>query len=80
MESMFTLVHEMGHAMHSHFSDTSLPYNLSQYPIFLAEIASTTNEVLLLKYLYGNAKTKDEKVYLLDKYLQMFRTTIFRQK
>lgn len=79
LESMFTLVHEMGHAMHSHFSDTSLPYNLSQYPIFLAEIASTTNEVLLLKYLYGNAKTKDEKVYLLDKYLQMFRTTIFRQ-
>lgn len=79
LESMFTLVHEMGHAMHSHFSDTSLPYNLSQYPIFLAEIASTTNEVLLLKYLYGKAKTKDEKVYLLDKYLQMFRTTIFRQ-
>lgn len=79
LESMFTLVHEMGHAMHSYFSDQNLPYNLSQYPIFLAEIASTTNEVLLLKYLYSKAKTKDEKVYLLDKYLQMFRTTIFRQ-
>lgn len=79
LESMFTLVHEMGHAMHSYFSDLNLPYNLSQYPIFLAEIASTTNEVLLLKYLYSKAKTKDEKVYLLDKYLQMFRTTIFRQ-
>ncbi len=79
LESEFTLIHEMGHAMHSYFSDLSLPYNLSQYPIFLAEIASTTNEVLLLKYLYNNAKNKDEKIYLLDKYLQMFRTTIFRQ-
>lgn len=79
LESMFTLIHEMGHAMHSYFSDQNLPYNLSQYPIFLAEIASTTNEVLLLKYLYGKAKNKDEKIYLLDKYLQMFRTTIFRQ-
>ena len=79
LESMFTLVHEMGHAMHSYFSDLRLPYNLSQYPIFLAEIASTTNEVLLLKYLYNKATTKKEKIYLLDKYLQMFRTTIFRQ-
>ncbi len=79
LESMFTLVHEMGHAMHSYFSDTTLEYNLSQYPIFLAEIASTTNEVLLLKYLYNNSKNKQEKMYLLDKYLQMFRTTIFRQ-
>lgn len=79
LESMFTLVHEMGHAMHSYFSDLTQTYNLSQYPIFLAEIASTTNEVLLLKYLYSKAKNKDEKIYLLDKYLQMFRTTIFRQ-
>ena len=79
LESMFTLVHEMGHAMHSYFSDLKLPYNLSQYSIFLAEIASTTNEVLLLKYLYNNATSKNEKIYLLDKYLNMFRTTIFRQ-
>lgn len=79
LESMFTLVHEMGHAMHSYFSDLTQTYNLSQYPIFLAEIASTTNEVLLLKHLYSKAKNRDEKLYLLDKYLQMFRTTIFRQ-
>ena len=79
MESMFTLVHEMGHAMHSYLSDTTQTYNNSQYPIFLAEIASTTNEVLLLKYLYNRATTRKEKIYLLDKYLKMIRSTLFRQ-
>ena len=78
-DSMFTLAHEMGHAMHSYLSDKHQPHELSDYPIFLAEIASTTNEVLLIKYLYANAKSKKEKIYLLDKYISMFRTTIFRQ-
>ena len=79
MESMFTLIHEMGHAMHSYLSDKTQTYNNSQYPIFLAEIASTTNEVLLLKYLYSKATAKNEKIYLLDKYVKMIRSTMFRQ-
>jgi len=77
--SMFTLVHEMGHTMHSYLSSKHQPYSTHDYPIFLAEIASTTNEVLLIKYLFSKAKSKKEKVYLLDKYLSMFRTTLFRQ-
>lgn len=79
MDSMFTLAHEMGHAMHSYLSDTHQTYNNSQYPIFLAEIASTTNEVLLLKYLYNKATSRKEKIYLLDKYIKMIRSTLFRQ-
>ena len=58
MESVFTLAHELGHAMHSYFSDTTQKYTLADYSIFNAEIASTTNEVLLLKYFYNNAKSK----------------------
>lgn len=77
--SMFTLAHEMGHAMHSYLSDKTQTHNNADYPIFLAEIASTTNEVLLLKYLYSKATDRKEKIYLLDEYLQMFRTTLFRQ-
>jgi oligoendopeptidase F len=79
MESVFTLAHELGHAMHSYFSDTTQCYTLADYSIFNAEIASTTNEVLLLKYFYSHAKTKEEKVYFLDRYLKMFKSTIFRQ-
>ena len=61
--SMFTLVHEMGHTMHSYLSSKHQPYATHDYPIFLAEIASTTNEVLLIKYLFSKAKSKKEKVY-----------------
>lgn len=78
LESAFTLAHEMGHALHSFYS-SKLPYNMADYSIFLAEIASTTNEVILLKYLYANAKNKSEKIYYLDKYLRMFKSTLFRQ-
>ena len=79
LNSVFTLIHELGHAFHSYYSDSTQPYELSNYPIFLAEIASTTNEVFLIKYLYKNATSRNEKIYYLDKYLSMFKSTIFRQ-
>lgn len=78
-DDMFTLVHEMGHAMHSYYSNNALPYYESQYKIFVAEVASTTNEILLLSYLIENATSVSEKKYLLNHYLDMFKGTLFRQ-
>jgi len=74
-----TLAHEMGHAMHSWFSDTTQPYALSQYPIFLAEIASTFNENLLIRHLLKSEKDDQFKLYLLDAYLEGLRGTLYRQ-
>lgn len=78
LNDIFTIAHELGHAMHSHYSMTSLPEQKADYTIFVAEIASTVNEVLLLKHLLKSA-TGDMRKYLLAYYLDMFRTTIFRQ-
>lgn len=75
---VFTIAHELGHALHSYYSDESQCFEKASYVIFLAEIASTVNEVLLLKYLLKTA-TGDFKKYLLSYYLDMFRTTLFRQ-
>jgi oligoendopeptidase F len=79
MHDTFTIAHELGHSMHSYYSDGAQPYSTAQYSIFVAEVASTVNEVLLLKYMIANAKSKEEKKYLLTYYLDMFRTTLFRQ-
>ncbi|MGE6573888.1 oligoendopeptidase F [Paenibacillus xylanexedens] len=79
LNSMFTLAHEMGHALHSHYSDTTLPYRDAQYTIFLAEVASTTNEALLMDYLLNKSTDPKEKLYLLTYYADQFRTTVFRQ-
>ena len=76
---IFTIAHEMGHAMHTYKSTHAQPYPKSQYTIFLAEIASTVNEVLLLKYLYNNTQDINLKKYLLTYYLDMIRATMFRQ-
>lgn len=76
---VFTIAHELGHAMHTHYSNTALPYAQANYAIFVAEVASTVNEVLLLKYLLKTATDKDMKKFLLSYYLDMFRTTLFRQ-
>lgn len=76
---IFTIAHELGHAMHSLYSDRDLCYNKAGYSIFVAEVASTTNEVLLLKHLIATTKDKRVKKYLLSYYLDMFRTTLFRQ-
>ena len=70
---MFTLAHEMGHAMHSYYSNSSQPYIYSQYKIFVAEVASTCNEVLLMEYLLKNTTDKKERAYLLNHYLDSFK-------
>lgn len=79
LDGMFTLAHELGHSMHSFYSDKSNPYNAAQYPIFLAEIASTTNEVLLIRHKIEKASSDDEKKFLLNHLMEMFRTTMYRQ-
>lgn len=76
---VFTIAHEMGHALHTHFSNSAQPYEKAGYTIFLAEIASTVNEVLLLKHLSATTKDETLKKYLLGYYLEMIRTTLFRQ-
>lgn len=79
LDSMFTLAHEMGHALHSYFSDKNQDYIYAQYKIFVAEVASTTNEALLMDYLLKNNQDKKMKMYLLNHYLEQFRTIVYRQ-
>lgn len=79
INSQFTLVHEMGHAMHSYLSIKNQPVVYSDYVIFVAEVASTCNEVLLMHYLLNNASDKKERAYLINYFLEQFRTTLYRQ-
>lgn len=79
LDNMFTLAHEMGHAMHSYYSNENQPYIYSQYKIFVAEVASTCNEILLMEYLLKNTADKKERAYLLNHYLDSFKGTVFRQ-
>lgn len=79
LNSLFTLIHELGHSVHSHYSRTSQPFLYSDYKIFVAEVAFTLNELLLINYLLENSKSKDETIYLLNYYLEQFRTTVHRQ-
>lgn len=79
LNSMFTLIHELGHSAHSYLSRKTQEYIYSGYTLFVAEVASTVNENLLVKYLLKNAKSKEEKIYILNYYLEQFRTTLFRQ-
>ncbi len=76
---VFTIAHEMGHSIHSHFSNANQPYAKSDYKIFVAEVASTVNEVLLLKYLLKTTEDLKLRKYLLNYYMDMIRTTLFRQ-
>lgn len=76
---VFTIAHELGHSLHSYYSSQNQPYSKADYSIFVAEVASTVNEVLLIKHLIAKAKDVNVKKYLLSYYLDMFRTTIFRQ-
>lgn len=79
LNSMFTLIHELGHSAHSYLSRKTQPFIDSDYKIFVAEVASTVNETLLIKYLLKTAKTDEEKIYLLNYYLEQYRTTVYRQ-
>ena len=74
-----TLAHELGHSMHTYYSNTYNEYEKSGYPIFLAEIASTTNELLLSYYMFDKAKTKEEKLDIINSRLDNFKATIYRQ-
>ncbi len=76
---VFTLAHEMGHAIHSYYSDHSQPYTYAGYKIFVAEVASTCNEALLIHYLLDQAKEPKERQYLISHFLESFRGTFFRQ-
>ncbi len=79
LHSVSTLIHELGHAMHSYYSNKTQNQIYQDYTIFLAEIASTVNELLLNEYLSRNARTKKEKIYYIIEFLEKVRTTIYRQ-
>lgn len=79
LESVFTLAHELGHALHTYFSDKNQPIQTSNYVIFVAEVASNVNEMLLLSLLLSRDKTKNEKMFLYDHFLRQMRSSIFRQ-
>ena len=79
LDSMFTLAHEMGHALHSHHSCAAQPVNTSDYVIFVAEVASTCNEVLLMRYLLGKTTDKKQRAYLINHFLDQFKGTVYRQ-
>ncbi len=79
LDNMFTLAHEMGHAMHSYYSNANQPYIYSQYKIFVAEVASTCNEILLMEYLLKNTEDQKERAYLLNHYSDSFKGTVYRQ-
>jgi oligoendopeptidase F len=78
-DSVSTLAHEAGHAMHSYFSNRSQPYPCADYSIVVAEVASTFNEALLIERLLAQASERDEKIFLLGHWLDGIRTTLFRQ-
>ncbi len=79
LDSMFTIAHEMGHALHSYYSCHNQPVNTSDYVIFVAEVASTCNEILLMRCLLGRTADRRERAYLINHFLDQFKGTIYRQ-
>ena len=79
LDDVFTLAHEMGHALHSYYSDNTQPYVYSHYEIFVAEVASTCNESLLIHSMLKNCKDKKKRAYLINHFLESFKGKIFRQ-
>ncbi len=79
LDSQFTLAHEMGHAIHSYLSNRTQPAVYRDYVIFVAEVASTCNEALLMEYLLGKTTDKKERAYLINHFLEQFKSTLYRQ-
>ena len=79
LDSEFTLAHEMGHAIHSYLSNKTQPVVYADYVIFVAEVASTCNEALLMQHLLSTTSEKKERAYLINHFLEQFRTTLYRQ-
>ncbi|MDR3759225.1 MULTISPECIES: oligoendopeptidase F [Enterocloster] len=79
LNDVFTLAHEMGHSIHSYYSDAAQPYIYAGYKIFVAEVASTCNEALLIRHLLNRTEETQEKRYLINHFLESFRGTLFRQ-
>lgn len=79
INDLFTIVHELGHSMHSYYTRREQPYHYGSYSIFLAEIASTTNELLLLDYMLEHSQSEAETKYLLNYFVNQFKSTVFRQ-
>lgn len=79
LNDVFTLIHEMGHAMHTYYSNTSQPYIYAGYKIFVAEVASTCNEALLMQYMLKNTEDEKKRRYLLNHFYEQFKGTLYRQ-
>ncbi|OPJ62390.1 oligoendopeptidase F [Clostridium oryzae] len=79
LDNMFTIAHEMGHSMHTFYSNKKQPYQYAEYKIFVAEVASTFNESILMNYMLKNTTDKTQKMYLLNHYMESFRGTVYRQ-
>ena len=79
LNDVSTLVHEMGHSLHSYYSRKEQPYHYADYTLFCAEVASTTNEALLIHYLIDKETDRNKKLYLINQELEQIRTTVFRQ-
>ena len=79
LDDVFTLVHEMGHSIHTYLSCANQPSRYADYVIFVAEVASTCNEALLMRYLLDHAGSAQEKAYLLNHFTEQFRGTLYRQ-
>ena len=78
-DDMSTLAHELGHSMHSYYARENNPYQYGHYSIFVAEVASTVNELLLAKYVIKNSNNKEEKLFILNRMMELYRATIYRQ-
>ncbi len=79
LDDVFTLIHEMGHSLHSYYSHKNQPYVTADYKIFVAEVASTCNEALLTNYLLKTTTDKEERKYIINHYMESFKSTLYRQ-